>query len=299
MTRLLLNILLLTLCACQVDPREMVPNDIKWKQSTRSEETSPKTTPLEFMIAPWLSRHELLTIYEPLITHLSNHLGEPVRINIAPNYPTLLKLIKNGKIDIAQVNARSLQTLIVEDQNHHYLGTTLHVTDGTTLTTSSKGLLLASRPLDLTPNGVRKLRLGLIDPNSTSGYLLPKIWLAQHGLNFNQFKDTLFLGSHSKAFQALLSGRVELIASWNGQLVLEAPSGPEEVIKISETGLLPNDAWVTAGTRRTELLAKLQSWAHALPDHNSDPVLFPTTRVLAGIKPIPLTTYLEIPRLED
>ena len=47
---------------------------------------------LEFMVAPWLASNELIELYTPLLANLSQTIEQPVRLNIAPDYPTLLRI---------------------------------------------------------------------------------------------------------------------------------------------------------------------------------------------------------------
>ena len=107
--------LIVAATACLDDPRNQQPQEISWSQSLQRSMDVVPPKKLEFMVAPWLASNELVEIYTPLLANLSQTLEEPVRLNIAPDYPTLLRLLKAGKVDIAQVNARSFQALLDEE----------------------------------------------------------------------------------------------------------------------------------------------------------------------------------------
>ena len=298
MTRFLLTLLIYFLTGCLQDPREQAPRQVNWKPSVQVEIPDSSTPPLEFMVAPWLSTQELVQIYSPLLKHLASHLGQNVRLNVAPNYPTLLRLIEGGRIDIAQVNARSLQSLLKRPDTYRYIGTVKHLSPTGTPTYGSRGILFANHLSPLDKGAATRLRLGLIDKRSTSGYLLPKLWLAKRGVDLTDFQDVLFLGSHTKAFTALIDNRVDIIASWNGQLILEKDRLSEELVKIAETGDLPNDAWVTAGSRQDELQAELRKWLGTLPPPEQPSNLYTKTSAFAGLKPLSMDSYRAIPQLE-
>jgi phosphonate transport system substrate-binding protein len=57
--------------------------------------------------------------------------------------------------------------------------------------------------------------LGLVDPNSTSGYNMPLYTLNKMGINAEQFfGKVLVTGSHENAVLALAQGTVETCANW-------------------------------------------------------------------------------------
>ena len=117
--------------------------------------------------------------------------------------------------------------------------------------------------------------MGLIDKRSTSGFLLPT-WFAAHGFAIEDFQEVYYLGSHTKAFTALLSGKVDFIASWDGQLTLEGARIENRIQQVIETGSLPNDAWVVAGANKDALFSIVSQWAKRLPSALDAPDLFPT-----------------------
>ena len=249
------------------------------------------------MVAPWLASNELIEIYRPLLADLSQTINLPVRLNISPDYPTLLKLLNSGKIDIAQVNAQSF-ALLQDENSHRYVGTVVHSNKNNQPIYGAKGLLVAT-----TNRAHRrvseKFRFGFVDKRSTSGFLLPNLWFNAHGFRKEDFQQIYFLGSHTKAFTALLSGKVDFIASWDGQLTLEEGRTENKVKQIIETGSLPNDAWVVAGSKKDDLFPKIKRWVNGLPSASEAPELFPTKSAFAGVKPVNTQAYEQLPRLPD
>ena len=297
--RFLNVVLVVAVTACIDDPRNQRPQEVSWSQSLQRSMDVVPPKKLEFMVAPWLASNELIEIYTPLLANLSQTLEEPVRLNIAPDYPTLLRLLKAGKIDIAQVNARSFQALLEEENSHHYIGTVVHLNKEDNPIYGAQGLLLATTPRELTASSARDFRMGLIDKRSTSGFLLPTLWFAAHGFAIEDFQEVYYLGSHTKAFTALLSGKVDFIASWDGQLTLEGARIENRIQQVIETGSLPNDAWVVAGANKDALFSIVNQWAKRLPSALDAPDLFPTKSAFAGMKRLDTTAYKRLPRLPD
>ena len=139
--------LLATMVGCSNGPTEPVTN-VQWLQSTGEAEAAPSVEPLEFMIAPWLATETLIKLYTPILKSLEASLDMPVRLNIAPDYPTLLKLIRDGKVHIAQVNARGLRNLLQEDSDCSYIATVLHETPRFGIRTASCLLYTSPSPRD-------------------------------------------------------------------------------------------------------------------------------------------------------
>ena len=299
MTRIIFLLSSFLLVACQIDPRSVAPEVVKWKQPNQVTNQNGAQKPLEFIVAPWLAKADLVRLYTPLLENLSAQLGERVRLNIAPDYPTLIGLIERNKIDIAQVNARTFQRLMEKGRPHRYVGTVAHLTSSGKLRLGSQGLLFALRTMTLSQSEVKGLRLGLIDKRSTSGYLLPKLWLERRGVTLTDFKDVLLLGSHTRAFTALIDDRVDVIASWDGQKTLEQGRLPKTLLSIAETGALPNDAWVVVGPQQEALHSKLSRWAETLPAPSDPSELYTMPSAFGGLRGIATETYQALPKLED
>ena len=297
--RILLLAVVFAATACVDDPRNQPPQEVTWSQSLQPTMDVAPPKRLEFMVAPWLASNELVELYTPLLANLSQTIEQPVRLNIAPDYPTLLRLLKAGKIDIAQVNARSFQTLLEEENSHHYVGTVVHLNKDDQPIYGAQGLLVGTTPTQLTASTAKDFRMGLVDKRSTSGFLLPTLWFNAHGFAIEDFKEVYYLGSHTKAFTALLSGKVDFVASWDGQLTLESARINNRIQQVIETGSLPNDAWVVAGADKDLLFSKVNQWANRLPSALEAPDLFPAKSAFAGVERIDTTAYKRLPRLPD
>ena len=86
--RFLNVVLVVAVTACIDDPRNQRPQEVL-EPVPAAQHGCRSSEKLEFMVAPWLASNELIEIYTPLLANLSQTLEEPVRLNIAPDYPTL------------------------------------------------------------------------------------------------------------------------------------------------------------------------------------------------------------------
>jgi phosphate/phosphite/phosphonate ABC transporter binding protein len=119
-------------------------------------------------------------------------------------------------------------------------------------------VFVARRTLVLSsPGDVIGKKVGWVEPLSTSGYVLPRIQLAARGVDpRNAFTSERFFGSHDAAVRAVVSGVVDLAATWahaepTGRL-REASwtsiAGAPEVLHVAmSVGRVPAD--VTAARR--------------------------------------------------
>lgn len=99
--------------------------------------------------------------------------------------------------------------------------------------------------------------LGYADPNSTSGYLVPKVALDEQleGGSEGYFADTRFMGGHSNAVLAVLDGDVDAAVTWSsgvgerhegytsGNLRIMVDNGTlnmDDIVEVWRSALIPN-----------------------------------------------------------
>ncbi len=150
--------------------------------------------------------------YTPFVAYLTKALGTKVTLRIANEYSALIEGQRAGNIHIGYYGpasfARALVTAVKTeafaiDVNH----------DG------SKGYYSVFYVKKDSPyQKVEDLKgkvLGLVDPNSTSGYNMPLFTLDKMGLDPDTFfSNVLITGSHENAVIALAGGQVQVAANW-------------------------------------------------------------------------------------
>ena len=150
--------------------------------------------------------------FAPFMDYLGHALGVKVTLRVANDYAAVIEGQRAGNIQIGYYGpaafARALVTGVpitafAIDVNH----------DG------SKGYYSVFYVLKDAPyQKIEDLKgkvLGLVDPNSTSGYNMPLFALDKLGIDPDRFfANALITGSHENAVIALTGGQVQTCANW-------------------------------------------------------------------------------------
>ena len=150
--------------------------------------------------------------YAPFVDYLAKALGTQVTLRVANDYAAVIEGQRAGNIQVAYYGPASFARALVTgvkteafaiDVNH----------DG------SKGYysvfyVKADSPYQKVEDFKGKV-LGLVDPNSTSGYNMPLFTLNKMGIDPDTFfSNVLVTGSHENAVIALVGGQVQTCANW-------------------------------------------------------------------------------------
>jgi len=152
--------------------------------------------------------------YAPFIAYLSRQLGTKVTLRIANDYAAVIEGQRAGNIHIGYYGPASFARALVTG-----VKTTAFVIDVNSDGTKgyySVFYVKADSPYQ-TVQDLKGKVLGLVDPNSTSGYNMPLYALDKMGINAEQFfSKVLITGSHENAVLALWQGTVQTCANfWN------------------------------------------------------------------------------------
>jgi phosphonate transport system substrate-binding protein len=170
--------------------------------------------------------------FTPFMAYLSRQLGTKVTLRIANDYAAVIEGQRAGNVHIGYYGpasfARALltgvkATAFVIDVNN----------DGT------KGYYSVFYVKKDSPyQSVEDLKgkdLGLVDPNSTSGYNMPLFALYKRGINAEKFFGKILVtGSHENAVIALQQGTVQTAANW-----WNAP-GDSNLTRMLDKGMVKN-----------------------------------------------------------
>ena len=109
-----------------------------------------------------------------------------------------------------------------------------------------RGIIVARKDGGLkTVADLRGKRFAFVDPKSASGYVYPRAMLIEKGINpETYFKETIFAGSHDKVIAAVLEGRADAGAIYDGALGVAKRSGvpTESLVILASTDPIPHDA---------------------------------------------------------
>lgn len=150
--------------------------------------------------------------YADFIAYLSKQLGVKVTLRIANDYAAIIEGQRAGNIHVAYYGPASFARALVTG-----VKTTAFAIDVNS--DGSKGYysvfyVLADSPYK-TIEDLKGKALGLVDPNSTSGYNMPLYTLNKMGIDPKTFfSNTLITGSHENAVIALVGGQVQTAANF-------------------------------------------------------------------------------------
>lgn len=147
-----------------------------------------------------------------LARYLQRELGRPVELVVPETYEELRRKLLHGELDLA--NLPPLQFVLARRQHPGLKGLVTSTYDGASryqsfLVTRQESPIVALEDL-------RGRRVCYVDPGSTSGYLLPRHFLRQRGLDPDTlFSSTRFSGNHLAVMQDVLRGRCDVGAIYS------------------------------------------------------------------------------------
>jgi phosphate/phosphite/phosphonate ABC transporter binding protein len=208
---------------------------------------------LKFGFTPVLGEAQMRAEFDPLAAYLSDAIGQKVILYVAKDYGDLRTQMENGTVDIgsfspfAYVDAMRGGKIRIIAQS---------IIDGTT---TYRGVIVARKDSGLKTMGdLQGKRFAFVDPKSASGYVYPRAMLIEKGLNpKTYFKETIFAGDHNSVIAAVLNGRVDAGAIYEGALAVAKAHGvpTENLVTLVSTDPIPHDA-IAVGTGLDEALAK-------------------------------------------
>ena len=167
---------------------------------------------LVFAVVPAENASGVTDRYAPFTAYLSKQLGTKVTLRVANDYAAVIEGQRAGNIHIGYYGPASFARALVTG-----VKVTAFVIDVNS--DGSKGYYSVFYVKKDSPyQKVQDLKgkdLGLVDPNSTSGYNMPLFALNKLGINAEQFfGKVLVTGSHENAVLALQQGTVQTCANW-------------------------------------------------------------------------------------
>lgn len=151
--------------------------------------------------------------WAPFVAYLNHQLGTKVTLRVANDYAAVIEGQRAGNIHIGYYGPASFARALVTG-----VKTTAFVIDVNS--DGTKGYYSVFYVKKDSPyqkiEDLKGKALGLVDPNSTSGYNMPLFALDKRGIsNAEQFFDkVLVTGSHENAVLALQQGTVQTCANW-------------------------------------------------------------------------------------
>src|SRR5882724_2298824 len=212
---------------------------------------------LKFGFTPVLGEVEMRAEFDPLATYLSDAIGQKVVLYVARDYGDLRAQMEAGVVDIgsfspfAYVDAMRGGKIRIIAQS---------IINGTAY---YRGIIVARKDSGLkTVADLKGKRFAFVDPKSASGYVYPRAMLIEKGLDpKSYFKETIFAGDHNKVIAAVLNGRVDAGAIYEGALAVAKTNGvpTENLVTLASTDPIPHDAIAVRTGLDDTLVKKIQT----------------------------------------
>lgn len=153
---------------------------------------------------PWQNEETLRSTYAPLLMLLEEKLNVETKLVIPEDYQSVGASLLHEGADIGILGGNAYVTLKDRYPQIHYLATCKQPTAfyrSLIITKSDSGI---DSLADL-----EGAAFGFTDRQSTSGYIFPKILLADAGCNSEQFFSSIyFLNKHDKVYDAVAKGSI-------------------------------------------------------------------------------------------
>jgi phosphate/phosphite/phosphonate ABC transporter binding protein len=212
---------------------------------------------LKFGFTPVLSETEMRAEFEPLMTYLSDAIGEKVVLYIAKDYGDLRTQMESGAVDIGSFSPFAYVDAVRGGKIRIFAQS---IMEGAA---TYRGVIVARKDSGLkTVADLQGKRFAFVDRKSASGYVYPRAMLVEKGINpESYFKETIFAGDHNKVISAVLDGRVDAGATYEGALgVAKAMGLPvENLVTIVSTDPIPHDAIAVRVGLDDALVKKIQT----------------------------------------
>jgi len=195
---------------------------------------------LKFGFTPVLGEAEMRAEFEPLMSYLSEAIGQKVVLYIAKNYGDLRTQMEAGTVDIGSFSPFAYVDAVT--------GGKIRIIAQSILDHSAtyRGLIIARQDSGLrTLSDLEGKRFAFVDPKSASGYVYPRAMLLEKGVTPERFfRETIFAGGHDKVIQAVLERRVDAGAIYDGALGVAKQKGVpvEQLTTLASTEPIPHDA---------------------------------------------------------
>jgi signal transduction histidine kinase/ABC-type phosphate/phosphonate transport system substrate-binding protein len=169
--------------------------------------TTP-TTPIRFMLYPSLGEVREHVRVELFGRALSERLGRPVVMELAPTYEALEAELAAGRVDMAWATAEQCDAFAPRAR------AVLRAVRSGSYRYHSALVCRSDEPLTL--ETLQGKRAAWVAPRSTGGHLLPVRFLEASGLRTHSlFSQQRFLGTYRKALTAVLSGEADVTAIYS------------------------------------------------------------------------------------
>lgn len=245
-----------------------------------------------------------------LIDKLPAALGvKEVQLFPAADYDGVIQGLLGGTLDVAGLGASGFAAVYLQDPEAVEPFLTNVQTDGST---GYYSIALAMADSGITSiEQAKGKKLGWADPDSTSGYLVPKVTLPEAigGADPEEFFETSFNGGHENNVLALLDGKIDVAVTWASgvgefsegytsgnvrSMVDKGMLDMEDVTQVWQSPLIPNGPLVMRKDLPQEMKDKIIAFYTALPTEDYECFRAVENGDFTGYTPVTVDFYQPI-----
>ena len=221
---------------------------------------------LRLALSPIKNPATQLAQYRPLIRQLEKALGHRVEVVPSPSYATAIEGLLGDSIDLAELGPASYAIAVSRGARiTPFASFAARPGNGPEAMLTYRSLLIVRRDRAIdTLERLRGATLGLTDPASTSGAILPRQAIVrQTGLAPEAyFKRVMFTGSHDRAIAAVQKGQLDAAFVSSSRLDEALQQGsvqPGELQVLWQSAAIPYDPFVLRDRLCPPLAAKIRA----------------------------------------
>ena len=217
------------------DPAERSPGTVS--------DDRPDPRPFVFLFAPTIGQDrragDVRTL--PFRRYLEASLGRPVELVVATSYEETLAALRSGRADTAMLGEYAMRRA-EQEGGIEPLVAPVAADEAVPTYRSAIVTRLDSGIHDLA--ALRGITLGLVDEQSTSGYLVPRAMLREAGLDPERDVTIRLFGSHRAVVEAVIRGDVRAGAAHESRL---RPPDPERAPEYARLRVLARSRPIPLG----------------------------------------------------
>ncbi len=206
--------------------------------------SAPSGPPLRFVAAPTVQPDVLRSELAPFLQWLGATLHRPVELLLADSYDRTGQMLSQGGADVALMPPLLFVRAVASEPRLQPLAVRLF--DGSR---ASDGYLLVRDEGALSQaSDLRGHTICYVDKASTTGFLLPRIWMRKAGLAPDKDVNSVMSGDHVAAMRDLAAGKCDAAAVYSGAYLTARQQGIAvgRLRVLAITGRVPQDALVAS-----------------------------------------------------
>ena len=169
-------------------------------------------TKLRFGLTPFLSAETMVAAHKRIADHLSKSLSVPVELAVGDSYGDSIDRMQRGEYDLIELSPLAYAEASGRMKLRCLVQT---IADGSA--TASGYIFVRDDSPRRTLEDLKGATFGFVDPMSTSGSLMAKKLLKDKGFDLERdLGKTEYLGNHEAVLLAVLEGRVDAGATYQG-----------------------------------------------------------------------------------